>query len=251
LILENRKSWEYIQKNKILSEVERLKTNFISMMSHDLKTPLARIQGMLDIILRENQPLNTAQSEAIESIRHSADDLLKFVNTILNYAQLESDGVQIHLQARDINELLKEVVKKNEFLARLKKVSITVEQEPLFSIYIDPELIKQVLSNLVENAIKYSPEGGKVLVTTEEQDGQVVIQVADQGMGIPSDELESIFMKFYRSKNAKVSPIKGSGLGLYLAKYFVELHDGRISVESQVGQGSTFMVELPIRSKTG
>jgi hypothetical protein len=246
LIIENRRSWEYYQKNKLLSQVEELKTNFISMMSHDLKTPIARIQGMTDVILKDLQPLSSQQREAVDTIRHSGEDLLKFINAILNYGKIESEGVELHLQSRDVNALLKEVIRKHEFLAKVKRIPIESELEPLFPIQVDPELIKQVFSNLIENAIKYSPEESQVRVSTIEKDGQVIIRVEDQGPGIPQDEVANIFMKFFRSKNAKSSPIKGSGLGLYLAKYFTELHQGKIVVESTYGKGSTFTVELPL-----
>ena len=246
LIVENRRSWEYYQKNKLLSQVEELKSNFISMMSHDLKTPIARIQGMSDVILTDATPLSSQQREAVDTIKHSSDDLLKFINAILNYGRIESEGVQLHLQSRDINQLLKDVIRKHEFLAKIKRIQIVSELEPLFPISVDPELMKQVLSNLIENAIKYSPEDTKILVSSEERDNKIVVQVADQGPGIPPEELSNIFMKFFRSKNTKSSPIKGSGLGLYLAKYFTELHKGAIFVESSIGNGSTFTVELPI-----
>lgn len=246
LIVESRRSWEYYQKHKLLSQVEELKTNFISMMSHDLKTPIARIQGMADMILRDPMPLSSGQRESVDTIKASADDLLKFINAILAYGRIESEGVQLHLESKDINKLITEVVRKHEFLAKLKKIQILTELEPLFPIQLDPELIKQVLSNLVENAIKYSPEDTKILITSEERLGKILIQVTDQGPGIPSDELQNIFMKFFRSKNHKSSPIKGSGLGLYLAKYFTELHRGSIFVESSHGKGSTFTVELPL-----
>lgn len=246
LIIENRRSWEYYQRNKLLSQVEELKGNFISMMSHDLKTPLARIQGMTDVILKDNQPLSTQQREAVDTIRHSGDDLLKFINAILNYSRIESQGVELHLQSRDVNSLLKDVIRKHEFLAKVKRIPIEFESEPLFPIQVDPELMKQVFSNLIENAIKYSPEESRVRIHSEEKDGKVIVTVADQGPGIPQDEMNNIFMKFFRSKNAKSSPIKGSGLGLYLAKYFTELHHGQIFVESTYGNGSTFTVELPL-----
>ena len=247
LIVENRKSWEYYQKNKLLTQVEELKTNFISMMSHDLKTPLARIQGMTEIISRDKNPLSSTQQEALETIQQSGSDLIRFISTILKYGQIESQQLELHLESRDINELLKEVIKKSEFLAKLKHIQIIAELEPLFSIKVDPELIKQVFSNLIENAIKYSPENTKVLITSEESDNSVIIQFSDQGQGISQEELNHIFMKFFRSKNAKASPIKGSGLGLYLSKYFVELHKGNLTVESELGQGSTFTVELPMQ----
>lgn len=246
LIVENRRSWEYYQKNKLLSQVEELKTNFISMMSHDLKTPIARIQGMSDVILTDNVSLSPQQREAVDTIKHSADDLLKFINAILNYGKIESQGVQLNLKSKDVNSLLQEVIRKHEFLAKVKRIQIVSEFEPMFPIPVDPDLMKQVFSNLVENAIKYSPEDTKIMVSSEETPSKVIIQVADQGPGIPADELQNIFMKFFRSKNAKSSPIKGSGLGLYLAKYFTELHRGRIFVESTYGNGSTFTVELPI-----
>jgi hypothetical protein len=246
LIIENRRSWEYYQKNKILSQVEELKTNFISMMSHDLKTPLARIQGMTDVILADSNSVSSQQREAIDTIKFSAEDLLKFVNAILNYGRVESQGFQLNLQSKDINNLLTEVVRKHEFLAKIKYIQIIMELEPIFPVPVDPDLIKQVFSNLVENAIKYSNDHTRILICSEEQDGRVMIQIIDQGPGIPTDELPHIFMKFFRSKNAKSSPIKGSGLGLYLAKYFTELHGGKIVVESICGNGSTFTVELPM-----
>lgn len=246
LIVENRRSWEYFQKNKLLSQVEELKTNFISMMSHDLKTPIARIQGMTDVILSDSVPLSSQQQEAVDTIKHSADDLLKFITTILNYGKIESQGVQLNLRSKDINNLLQEVIRKHEFLAKVKRIQIVSELEPMFPIPVDSDLMKQVFSNLVENAIKYSPEDTRIMVSSAEQETKVVIQVKDQGPGIPADEIQNIFMKFFRSKNVKSTPIKGSGLGLYLAKYFTELHHGSIFVESTHSNGSTFTVELPI-----
>ncbi len=245
LIIENRRSWEYFQKNKLLKQVEELKSNFISMMSHDLKTPIARIQGMTDVILADNVTLSHQQRDAVDTIKHSSDDLLKFINAILSYGKIESEGVQLNLVSKDVNALLTDVIKKHEFLAKVKHIQIICELEPLFPIQVDSDLMRQIFSNLIENAIKYSPEDTKILVSSEESNNKIVIQVADQGPGIPADELQSIFMKFFRSKNVKSSSVKGSGLGLYLAKYFTELHHGRIFVESSHGNGSTFTVELP------
>lgn len=248
LIIENRKSWEYLQKNKLLQQVEELKTNFISMMSHDLKTPIARIQGMIEMILKDETALSSQQREAVDTIKGSSDDLLKFINSILQYGRIESQGVELHKHAKDINQLIKEVIKKHEFLARVKKIKITQELDPLFPVSVDPDLMKQVLSNLIENAIKYSPDESTVLVKSREENDQVLVEVIDQGMGIPSVDLPNIFMKFFRSHNVKTSTIKGTGLGLYLAQYFVQLHKGQISVSSETGKGSKFTVHLPLQS---
>lgn len=246
LIVENRRSWEYYQKHMLLKQVEELKSNFMSMMSHDIKTPLARIQGMIDVVMKEKETLTISQSDAIKTIRQSSEELSSFITSILDLGRVESQEIKLRKQSKDINALLKEVIQKHDFLARKKDIEIIPEFEPLFSVKVDVELIRQVLANLVENAIKYSPEGSKVLVSTEETENSVVVQVADQGKGIPTDELGNVFMKFYRSKDAKSSSTKGSGLGLYLAKYFVDLHGGKISAESEPGQGSTFTVELPV-----
>jgi signal transduction histidine kinase len=248
LIIENRKSWEYLQKNRILTQVEELKTNFLSMMSHDLKTPIARIQGMTDVVLKDSNPLSSRQKEALLTLAKSSEELLEFVSSILNLGRIESKELALNFQSKDPNTLLEEVVAKYEYLAQSKNIQISTELEPLFSIKMDIDLMRQVFSNLVENALKYSPDGSRILISTEERHGFVVVQVADQGHGIPQNELPHVFTKFYRSKGAKASTIKGSGLGLYLAKYFVELHKGTISVDSSPGQGSTFTVELPMRS---
>ncbi len=246
LVIEQRKSWEIEQKHKILSQVEELKTNFISMMSHDLKTPIARIQGMADVIVTDAHILSLKQREAVDMIKASSEDLLRVLNAILNYAKIESGGVQLKMQPKDLNRIIEEVILQAQFLAKLKHVQIIFEEEPLFPISIDPDLIKQVFNNILENAIKYSPENTKILVTTEETESHVRVQISDQGMGISEQELEHIFSKFYRSQKVRSSQIKGSGLGLYLSNYFVRLHGGVLTVESQVSLGSTFTVELPI-----
>lgn len=245
LIMENRRSWEYYQKNKLLQQVEELKTNFISMMSHDLKTPIARIQGMIDVILKDQTPLSHMQREAVDMIKHSSDDLLKFINSILNYAKIESQGVELHKSSKDINQIIEDVIKKHEFLAKLKKIQLASHLEPLFPVPVDPELIRQVISNLIENAIKYSPDETSIKILSEEKEGFIWVSVQDEGPGILEEELPHVFSKFFRSKTAKSSPIKGSGLGLYLAKYFTELHGGEIFVESTYGQGTTFTIKLP------
>lgn len=246
LVMENRRSWEYYQKNRLLTQVEELKSNFLRMMSHDLRTPLARIQGMANVVLSDATPLSDSQRRAVETIYRSSEELADFIGSILNLGRIESKEIKLQLKSRDINSLLRDVIRKSEFLARKRGLEIRTEFEPMFSFKIDEDLIRQVFTNLLENAIKYSPEGGKILISTEELEGQAIIQVADQGAGIAQDDLPHVFDKFFRSNSAKRSEITGSGLGLYLVKYFIELHKGRVEVESQTGKGSTFTVVLPM-----
>lgn len=245
LIVENRKSWEYYQKNRLLTQVEELKSNFLRMMSHDLKTPLARIQGMADVIRQDSVGLSDTQQRALETIAESSEELTEFIASILSLSRIESKELKLQLRSRDINELLREIVKKHDYHARRRGIEVVTEFEPLFSIKVDDELLKTVFSNLIENAIKYSPENSKILITTEEAGNEVLIQVADQGRGIPKEELNHVFDRFYRARNSRTNT-PGNGLGLYLARYFVELHYGRIEVESELDKGSTFSVRLPM-----
>ncbi len=246
LIKENKKSWEYQEHNKMLSKVEELKTNFMRMMSHDLKTPLARIQGLADVVAKGDIPLGSQQKEALKNIYKSSADLTVFIESILDLSRVESNEVKLHLQSRDLNTLLTQVIKKCEFLAKKKDITIITEFEPIFSVKVDEGLLKQVFVNLIENAIKYSEPGTRVLVSSEEFDNKIIIQVADQGKGIKEDEQEHVFDKFYRAKEDQSSEILGTGLGLYLSKYFVELHQGDIQVDSDENKGSTFTVNLPM-----
>lgn len=245
LIVENRKSWEYYQKNRLLTQVEELKSNFLRMMSHDLKTPLARIQGMTEVIRKEPGPLSETQQRAIETITESSEELTDFIGSILSLTRIESKELKLQLRSRDVNQLIRETVKKHDFHARRKGIEIVMELEPLFSIKVDEDLLKTVFANLLENAIKYSPENTKILISTEEIENEVLVQVADQGRGIPVEETPHIFDRFFRAKNSRGNTA-GNGLGLYLVRYFVELHNGRIEVESEIDRGSTFTVRLPM-----
>ena len=245
LIVENRRSWEYYQKNRLLTQVEELKSNFMRMMSHDLKTPLARIQGMAELIRKEPGSLTENQRLALETIAESSEELTDFIGSILSLSRIEAKELKLDLRSRDPNQLVREAIRRTDYLAKRKDIEVVTELDPLFSIKVDENLLKTVLNNLLENAIKYSPEHTRILITTEEIDNQVVIQVADQGRGIPAEDLPHVFDRFYRARNSRANT-PGNGLGLYLAKYFVELHNGRIEVESLLDKGSTFTVRLPM-----
>lgn len=245
LIIENRKSWEYYEKNRLLTQVEELKSNFMRMMSHDLRTPLARIQGMAELIRKESPELNENQQKALATISESSEELTEFIGSILSLSRIESKEMKLQLRSRDINQVLRGVIKNLDYLAKRRNVEIVAELEPLFSVKVDENLLRTVFTNLIENAIKYSPENSRVLVTTEEIGNEIVIQVADQGRGIHKGELNYVFERFYRAQNSRADT-QGNGLGLYLAKYFVELHNGRIEAESELAKGSTFTVRLPM-----
>ena len=177
LISENRSKWELKKKNQILTQVEELKNNFLKMMSHDLKTPLARIQGMVEVVSSDKQSLSQRQTQAVGTIKSSAMELTDLITSILDLGRVENQGIQLRLQSKDINEVLKRSIESRSYLAAEKKIAIITELEPLFSIQVDEQLLRQVFINIIENAIKYSPTESKVLVTSEEEEGLSLIHI--------------------------------------------------------------------------
>lgn len=231
------------EETKLLKKVENLKQNFISLMSHDLKTPVAKIAGLADVIKNQHRG-DHELTKNLTSIIDATHELNGFITSILDLTKIESRNLNLNLVSKDINLLIEEVTGTLSFQAKVKNIDVNLDLGPLYPIQIDLTLIKRVLSNLVENAIKYSGEGTHVNVKSWDDDEWVYVEVQDTGPGIPESDIEYIFEKFYRVKNDASHSIKGTGLGLYLVKYFVELHGGEISVESEVNKGTTFLVKL-------
>lgn len=231
------------EETKIIKKVEKLKHNFISLMSHDLKTPVAKIAGIADIL--KVQYTNTPkQIELINNISHSTKELNDFISSILDLTKIESENLDLKLESKDINVLIENLFQKLQDEASQNNIKMHLDLSPLYPINIDTVLINRVLANLIGNALKYSGSNTEIFVTTFDDDEWVTIEIADTGAGIPEEDLENIFDKFYRVKNDSNHKIKGSGLGLYLVKYFIELHGGEISVQSRLGHGTKFTVKL-------
>jgi signal transduction histidine kinase len=231
------------EEAKILKKVEKLKQNFLSLMSHDLKTPVAKIAGVADNLYHQN-PASPEIREKSQLIIDSTKELNRFISSILDLTKIESDNFGLIKTSKDINLLIESIVKELSFSAGQKQMKIIKELSPLYPIEIDVPLITRVISNLVENAIKYSGEGSVIEIKTWDDEKWVYVEIKDNGVGIPVEEIQNIFEKFYRIKNDANHAIKGTGLGLYLVKYFVELHGGTISVESIAGKETKFLVKL-------
>ncbi len=247
LYMENRKRFELEKQNRALLQVEEMKTNFLQLVTHDLKTPVAKIQGLTEQLKRSLG--NRLESRDLETMNHlfsANDELNHFINSLLELTQIDSQGIRVNLQSRDLNQLLEQVVLKHRFGAQAKQIEVRLDFEPLFPIRIDATLISKVLSNLLDNAIKYSPEKTAVTLTTRESGDHVDITIEDQGIGIPEDEIGNLFSRFYRINNDTTRSVKGTGLGLYLSRYFIEAHRGELSVDSRPGIGTRFRIRLPM-----
>lgn len=247
LYSENRKRFELEKQNKMLIEVEELKTNFLQLVTHDLKTPVARIQGLTESLKRSlSEKLSEKDHEMMNHILLANEDLNHFISSLLELTRIDNHGVRVQLQAKDLNQILETIVLKHRFTAQAKGIHIKTNFEPLFPIRFDPNLIGKVLSNLIDNAIKYSPENTQITIETREIGSSVQVVIQDQGIGIPEEELPHLFSRFYRIKNDTTQRIKGTGLGLYLSRFFVEAHLGSIDVESAPGLGTKFLLSIPL-----
>ncbi len=227
--------------------VDRLKSDFVSTVSHELRTPLAAIYGAAMTLRREDVALTDEQREGMLGVvSGEAERLARIVNDILLASRLDSDVVDVAIGDADARALAEGVVAAaGAHLPPGIELRLSAPKE-LPPIAADADKLRQVLVNLVENAIKYSPDGGLVEVALEVLPGQLRFSVRDEGLGIPAAEQARIFEKFYRLDPDLTRGVGGTGLGLYICREIVRRMDGRIHVDSQPGEGSTFMFELPL-----
>lgn len=244
--LEQARRWQAEKKAEYLKEIDEYKSNFISLMSHDLKTPIAKVQALTERLFREASFLTPAHKDILNSIRMSNEELAHYIHSILDFQRIESKAVALNKKSYDINLLIDEVIHRLEPLAQDRKIIIIRDLEPMFPLEFDENLIKQVLNNLIDNAIKYNREGTEIRVLSQEIENAVEVSVMDNGVGIEPKQMERLFRKFSRSEKGTSERVKGSGLGLYLSKYFIELHGGSIHATSELGKGTVFRFQLPI-----
>jgi len=232
------------EETKLIKKVDHLKQNFISLMSHDLKTPVAKISGIAESILLKLPPDSLTIKKLVFNLMDATNDLNGFITSILDLTKIESENIKLNLVSKDINSIVEGTIFKLNELAEVRKIILETQLSPLYPIMIDPLLITRVISNLIENAIKYAGDGCQVLVKSWDDPEWVYIEIIDNGIGIDLNDREHIFDKFYRVKNDASHSIKGTGLGLYLVKYFVELHHGKVNLESEIGKGTKFTLQF-------
>lgn len=240
------KTWELKQEKLYLSSLEQLKNNFVSLISHDLKTPIAKIQSTVDRLLLDNA--YEAIAKDLKSLRSSSEELHKYIQSILQLLRVESKDFRLHIEACDLNEVIEQALTQLKPLAAEKNILIESQLEPLFSIEADVTLIREVVINLLDNAIKYTQSGGKIQIFSTENENSALVTIKDNGQGIATEDLKLIWNKFTRGKDQDMKS-KGTGLGLYLVKYFIELHGGTVNLESTLHQGTTIQFSLPLESE--
>lgn len=236
--------------NDRLREMDRLKSQFLSHVSHELRTPLASIKGFLENILRGLAgPLAEKQAQCLTRVQKNADRLGRMIADLLDLSRIEAGKLEVVLAQVDLPRLVEEVVEQMQPLARAKTqfLGVQVDRGDL-SVRGDADRISQILMNLLENAIKFTPEGGRVDVRVRRPDAWTAeISVSDAGMGIPREAVDKLFDPFFQAHREQGIGTKGLGLGLAIVKHLVDLHHGRITVESQPGKGTTMQVRLPVQ----
>ncbi|NJM22964.1 MAG: hypothetical protein HC836_27115 [Richelia sp. RM2_1_2] len=234
-------------QNFKLQEAAQLKSQIVTVLSHELRTPLNAILGFSDILLRLNKNQFNSQSvKMVETIIRNGKQLLKLINNMLDFAKLEEGEFSLNLQYFNITELIRLIVDDLRFFANQKNINLDVNINiQNVKIINDPIRIQQILTNLISNAIKFT-ETGSVLIELQELDeDKIIIIVKDTGIGISQIDLNHIFQAFRQANQTKSRCYQGTGLGLTIVKDLLDLMGGNITVESQLGEGSTFRVELP------
>jgi len=236
-----------IESATLREEKEKMKKNFITMVSHELKTPLVAIQQYFEVILGGTAgKVTTEQREMIVRASARINGLLILINDWLNMARIEASKLVEKFEPLNIATILHETMESMQLLAKDKNISLQIDlPDNLPMIQGDKETLREVFTNLIGNGIRYNRDNGAVNIRVEEEDAYLVVKVSDTGIGIPKEHLPFIFDEFYRVKSKETQGITGTGLGLSIVKRIVEAHSGYIKVESEPGKGSSFSVLLP------
>ena len=231
-----------------LRELDVMKDQFVSSVSHELRTPLTSIVGYQELLLDgEAGELSEDQEHFLGIIGRNCDRLTRLVDDILFVARVDAGRLSLDLQDIDIVDVVTKTVESARPVAARKDLTLKLDAETdRLELHADPVRIGELLDNLMSNAIKYTPEGGVVTVVVARDHGTVHLEVKDTGVGIPPDEVQKLFERFFRASTSSVA--SGTGLGLSITKSIVEAHRGKIWVESTLGEGTTFLVDLPLEA---
>ena len=230
-----------------LNDLDQLKTDFITIASHELRTPLTVILGYLSFLREESSP---EMMDRLDMVLDAAVHLRTLIQDMLNFQYVDAGRESLDLSLVDLVQLVGEMTAERDETAMAKQQTITVAlPDAALPVMADRDVIEVVLGNLIDNAIKFTPQGGAITISVEQRGQEVWVLVSDNGVGIAEQQLDRIFKRFYQTESPLHRHHEGMGLGLAIAKELVELHQGRIWVESEEGEGSTFFVALHLNGQ--
>lgn len=230
--------------SRLESSFKQIK-QFSSDISHELKTPLTAMRGEIEVALKKERQ-NEEYKKVLKSLLEEINKLQKIIDNLLFLARIESKNIKLSFEKVQLDEILLEAFEEIETLAKRKKISLILKRVDQASVEGDETLIKRLFVNLIDNAIKYTHEDGKVEISLTKERNFAKFIIKDTGIGIPENEIPYIFDRFYRVEKARSRETGGSGLGLAIAKWIVEAHKGKIEVRSKVSEGSLFAISFPI-----
>lgn len=233
-----------LMKRRIEEEANKAKLQFFTNISHELRTPLTLIADPVNYIIHDDN-LNSQQRSMLQIVQRNVLVLTQLVSEILDFRKVQNGKMELRLSDFNLAESMKQWIKLFSVSAQKKHIAISMDAPDTIMLRADQDKIERICYNLLSNALKYTSEGGEISLTAKEENGRVMISVADNGCGISSDELPYIFDRFYQAKNAG----RGTGIGLAIVKAFTELHHGEVSATSIEGKGSTFTIHIPVRQK--
>lgn len=248
VLVQNTRLYEKIwHANQELERLNQVKTEFVSIVSHELRTPMTAIKGFVDIVLSEEAgPLAPQQKKFLRIAHNSIDRLTMLISDLLDLSRIESGKMKMDLFATRMEKILQESAETYHTTILSKKMQFSLEMDKkLPEILADEARIKQVIDNLLSNAMKFTPEGGQIKISAGDMGDYILVAVSDTGPGIKKEDQEKIFEKFYQVDSSLTRQIGGTGLGLAICKSIIEMHGGRIWVESEPGKGSTFRFLMP------
>ncbi len=227
-------------------ELERMREEFVSTLSHELRTPLTSIKAYAATLRRPDVTFDhDTQQDFLSVIETEADRLARLIHDLLDTSRAESGRLELRKKELDLSLLAEKVLEKIRAQAGTHHLRLTAHVRPV-PVKADADRLEQVITNLLDNALKYSPAGSTVTLSVEKKEGVALLSVSDQGIGIPEDQHPFIFEKFHRVRDERSHHVQGTGLGLFLCRKIVEAHGGKIWVESGVGKGSIFRFSLPL-----
>ena len=233
-----------LMKRRIEEEANKAKLQFFTNISHELRTPLTLIADPVNYIIHDDN-LNSQQRSMLQIVQRNVLVLTQLVSEILDFRKVQNGKMELRLSDFNLAESMKQWIMLFSVSAQKKHIAISMDAPDTIMLRADQDKIERICYNLLSNALKYTSEGGEISLTAKEENGRVMISVADNGCGISSDELPYIFDRFYQAKNAG----RGTGIGLAIVKAFTELHHGEVSATSIEGKGSTFTIHIPVRQK--
>lgn len=232
-----------------LAEANRLKSEFVGIVSHQLRAPLSNLKWAIEILMSERiDGLDEKQSEYAHILRENIGRMNKLISDLLIASRIETENMPLAKEDFDLAKETEKIVTDFKHFARAANVVLNLETEPgLPLVWADPEKIRQVIENLLDNAVRYIKGRGEVRIRLFKKDENLVFEIRDTGVGIPLEDQPYIFQRFFRSKNIMRQQTQGSGLGLFIAKSIIERSGGKIGFESRAGKGTAFYFTLPIK----